>query len=152
MGKSLVVFAFAAALLTASPVLAADTVETVLANSLGQCFVLKTNGEDRLAAARWIAVIIASTDKVKDTVTVSAQAKDQLDRKMAEIFTRLMTVDCVKESKAMAKLRSADGFRRAGEALGRIAMMELLSGPGQAEALGGYLRHLNPDDFRILGQ
>jgi len=152
MRKSLLACVLGAGLLASVPAHAADADEATLADNLGQCFIMKTNGEDRLAAARWIAAIMASTDKVKDTVTVSPQVKDQLDRKMAQTFTRLMTVDCVEQSKALAKMHSTAGFQRAGEALGRIAMQELLSGPGQTEALSGYLHYLNPADFSNLAK
>lgn len=125
--------------------------EQALAAQLGQCIALKSTGEDRLAAARWFAAALASAPAIKDMATIDAAKKDAADAKIAQVFTRLLMVDCVEQAKPLYKARSSAGFRTGGEVLGKLAMQELLGDPVQAQAMmGGYLSHIRPQDFTAL--
>jgi hypothetical protein len=125
--------------------------EQALASELGQCIALKSTGEDRLAAARWFAAALASAPAIRDIATIDAAKKDLADTKIAQVVTRLLTIDCVVQSKPLYKARSSAGFRAAGEVLGKLAMQELLGDPVQAQAMmGGYLSHIRPEDFSPL--
>jgi hypothetical protein len=120
------------------------------AKALGDCMVLKTTGADRLLAARWILVVLASGPQAKDLVTVAPGKKEELDKGMAALFTRLMVNDCANQSRALFGTGDLSGFRIAGGALGRVAMQELLANPQAEAALSEYTKYLNRDDFKSV--
>ena len=119
---------------------------------LGQCFVNKTTGEDRIAVARWLLAAMGSAPKMADVTRVDPARKVAVDKAMAVIFTRLITKDCAAEARPLLKAKSDTAFRAAGEALGRIAMTELLSDPKAAQGVGSYTEYLNEADFADLAK
>lgn len=125
--------------------------EQTYATQLSQCFALKSTGEDRLALARWFAAALASAPQLAGVAQVDKASKDALDRQVAGLFTRLMVKDCAEFSRPLSRARSAQGFRAAGETLGRLAVEELLNDPKAAAAtLGGYLSYIREEDFAAL--
>ena len=137
---------------TSVPALAADTTPTAAelsaqANALGQCFVAKSTGADRLAVARWMLAGLASAPTMVDVAKVNPVRKVQADKDMAAIFTRLMTVDCATEARPLFLAKSKAAFETAGGALGGIAMKELLSDPRAAQGLADYVQYLDQSAF-----
>lgn len=120
------------------------------ARVLGQCFVMKSTGQDRLTVARWMLTSMASAPQMSNSVTVDASRKTDYDLAMANLFTRLMTVDCLEEARPLFVARSQAGFETAGEALGRIAMQELLTNKEAEASLGAYTKYLKEEDFAAL--
>jgi hypothetical protein len=120
------------------------------ANTLGKCVVLKSTGEDRITFARWMVVAMASSPQMASVVTASATAKDDLDRKVAGLFTRLFAVDCVAEAKPVFATNNSAGMQLAGEAFGRIAIQELLGNREANAAMGSFTKYLKEEDFKIL--
>ncbi|MFM5924613.1 MAG: hypothetical protein ACKOPG_10570 [Novosphingobium sp.] len=118
-----------------------------LADALGKCMVAKSTGEDRLVVVRWTLTSIASSPQAADVVSVRPGKKDESDRKIAALFTRLMTVDCRAETTALMATRDSSAFGRASGPLGRVAIQELLTDPTAAAAMGAFVRYLNPSDF-----
>lgn len=126
--------------------------EAQLAEALGQCFVMQTNGHDRLAVARWMLGSLASAPQMAEVTRVDSAKKVELDQGMAKLFTRLMTQDCAALSRPLFKAKSEAGFTTAGEVLGKIAMQELLGNPEASAALGSYANYLDDSDFKKLAE
>lgn len=117
---------------------------------LGQCMTAKSTGDDRINLARWFLTAIGSAPQLKSVVTVTPEAKETQDRAVAALFTRLLTVACLDEAKAVAASSGSAGFRVAGEALGRIAMRELLSNPEAEASMGRFADYVVQGDFDKL--
>ena len=138
--------------LSGAPAFAADATAVNSAvpeqtNALGRCFVNKTTGEDRIAVARWMLGAMASAPKMADLSKVDAALKVTLDKGMAGIFTRLITVDCVSEARPLLQAKNNAAFETAGEALGEIAIQELLADPRAMEGLSSYVKYLDQNAF-----
>lgn len=119
------------------------------AQALGECMVLRSTGADRLTVARWFVAAIASAPQTAGVATLTPGRKVELDKGMAALFTRLMAVDCAKEARPLFAAQNAgESFRVAGEALGRVAISELLSNPQANAALGAYTQYLKKEDFK----
>ena len=83
-------------------------------------------------------------------VKVDAAQKDQLDRQIAVIWTRLITVDCLEEARALGSKNLGAGMRAAGEALGTTAVAELLGNKEAEGAMGTFGQYLHDEDFKAL--
>lgn len=152
--KTFVVVAASAGLILANIAAAQTTLspeqEQAYTVKLRDCFTAQTTGADRTTFARWFVAILASAPKVQGVATVEPGVKDQLDRQVAAIFTRIITKDCVAESRPLWKARSNAAFRVAGEALGRLAMQEVTADADGRMIFAGYASHINPADFAAL--
>ncbi|GGN45470.1 hypothetical protein GCM10011349_11570 [Novosphingobium indicum] len=125
--------------------------EQDLSSKLGQCFALKSTGEDRLTLAGWFVAALASAPQIAGVAKVESATKDKFDRQVAALFTRLMTKDCVEYARPLFRARSNAGVRAAGETLGRLAMQELMGDPNAAaQMMGGYLSYLHEEDFAAV--
>lgn len=152
--KSLVYFAASASLLLANIASAQSTLspeqEQAFTVKLRDCFAAQTTGADRTTFARWFVAILASAPKVQGVARVKPGVKDQLDRQVAAIFTRVITKDCAAESRPLWKVRSDAAFRVAAETFGRLAMQEVSSDPEGQKIFAGYASYIKPADFSVL--
>ena len=152
--KSFVFFAASAGLVFAniaaaqSPLTPAQ--EEAYTIKLRDCFTAQTTGADRTTFARWFVAILASAPKVQGVATVEPGVKDQLDRQVAAIFTRIITKDCVAESRLLWQAHSNAAFGVAGESLGRLAMQEVTSDVDGRKIFAGYVSYIKPADFAVL--
>lgn len=120
--------------------------------ALGQCFVLKTTGADRLLVARWLAGAMGMGDATRDLVTVDETAKLATDKAMAALFTRLFTKDCAEQAAPLVKAQNQSGMEAAGGMLGEMAMRELMSDPKVSASTFAYLQFIDPAKFAALAE
>lgn len=141
-----------AAIAVAAPAPGAAQTGEPLGERLGRCLALKSTGADRLAVARWLLGVLASAPQAADVTTLQPGKKDASDRAMAAVFTHLIVTDCAAEAKAVFAIPGGGqaGFQVAGEALGRVAMNELMTSPETQKAIASYTRYLKQEDFKPL--
>lgn len=113
---------------------------------------MKTTGQDRILVARWMIAAIGSAPQLGDIVKVDTVKKDQTDQAMAQLFTRLIKEDCAEHSVPMLKSKDKDGFGTGGEALGKIAMQELLGNKTASASLMAFARYIDEADFATMRQ
>jgi hypothetical protein len=117
--------------------------------SLSDCLVSKSTGGDRIALARWIGVGIFASPKLQDLGTVNAEKKVEVDKAAAVIFTRLITKDCLLETKSLMTQKQASP-QEAFKAIGEVAMTELMTDKGTLDSIGAFAKYLNDADFKNL--
>ena len=119
---------------------------------LGECIARSTTGADRILTARWFAASLGSAPQVSDVVTVDAEVRDQTNREMAALFTRLFTEDCAEFSGPLMRSNDMGGIQAAGGRLGQIAMQELMSDPQVMAVMMGYIAYVDQSAFDKLAQ
>lgn len=130
----------------ATPARADDEIET-----LKQCVRLSTTGKDRITAARWLLVSLASAPQIKDLTTIDPVQKVQLDKDMAKLFTRLFTVDCLEEARPIfIEPGHSKDVEEVGGVLGEMAMQELLGNKDAVAAVSAYANYLDPKAFDVF--
>lgn len=92
---------------------------------------------------RWMATAVLAAPQLSDMASVPQSTRDKADQGAAAVWMRLLTVECLQETKVVMKEDSATGFRVAGEALGRVAMQELMTNTQTQQALSGFTRYLD---------
>jgi len=154
MSKSILAAACAAAVAIMPTTVSGQTTKDSNADALalGKCFVGKSSAEDRKLIAKWMGASIAMSPNMQDVVTIDEDAKDRIDRRMAETFTRLMSDDCRTEMTVLIKKNDAMGIQAASAMLGQMAMQELLRDPATMQALIAYARHMDPAMMRKLAE
>jgi hypothetical protein len=150
--KTLRTFSLAMSLLAGLMALPATPAQAAEADvrALQECIRQSTSGRDRITSARWLVSALGSAPQLRDVARIDPDVKRDLDREMAQLFTRLMTVDCLNEAKPVWTSRDPAEMQAAGGSLGEIAMQELFTNPETASAVSAYAQFLNEEDFAAL--
>lgn len=123
-----------------------------LGKRLGECFALKSTGQDRIDLMRWLMVSWAASPRVQDVVKVNPEARVETDKTMARLVMRLLTVDCVEQAKPVLKAKDQDGMRAAFGAFGEIASAEIGGDKRVDDALGAFGTLLDDKALEQLGK
>ncbi len=121
---------------------------TPTSDALGECLVDKTNGHDRKLLARWIFVTMAAHPELRDMFVMTPQTRDAANQETANLFTRLVTADCLKETRSAVEKDGALAMKLAFSKLGEVAMQELMTNPAVQASFGGLDRYMDRDKLR----
>jgi hypothetical protein len=116
-------------------------------DALSTCVADNTTGKDRKDLAQWVFVTMSAHPEIQPLSHVTDANRDELDRKLAALATRLVTESCLAEAKAAIKSEGPDSFKVAFAALGQLAMRELMTNPSVSEAFGRYVKYLDNAKF-----
>lgn len=106
----------------------------IFTDDLSRCFVSKTSDTDRTALMRWMFSAMATDPALADLSQVNQAKRDLINKTAADLYSRLIFVDCRREAIAALKNEGAHALGEAGQVLGSTAARGLLNSPqGQAE-------------------
>ena len=136
---------FGALVLCFAASLAVPAQATPTTDALGSCLVDRTTGHDRKVLARWFVATMSLHPELHDVVVMSAEAREAANQETANLFFRLVTVDCVNETRAAFKTDGAPAMRAAFSKLGEVAMQELMTNAAVQAGLNGLDRYVDRD-------
>jgi hypothetical protein len=113
------------------------------------CMTDNTTGKDRKDMARWIFVGMSVHPEIQILSNVTEKDRDEFDRKLAAIVTRLLTENCKAQAKnALEKEADEAPVKAAFSVMGKLAMQELMSDPKVQTAFTGFAKYLDTDKFK----
>ena len=111
---------------------------------LSQCLAETTSGKDRKDLARWVFFAMAAHPEIKDFTSPSAaSAEEETHKVMADLFTRLLSESCLKQTQAAFKEGGASAIGVAFQTLGQLAMQELMSNPAVNASMSKFEKQLD---------
>lgn len=112
---------------------------------MGTCLSENTTGKERKELARWIFVAMSSHPELRPLSQVTPEERRRLDEYLAALFTRLLTKDCLEQTRAAMRESGggAQTFTQAGEILGRVAMQEMMADPAVPQSVQAYTKFLD---------
>lgn len=115
------------------------------ADALKRCLADNTSGKDRKDLAKWVFFAMAAHPEMKQYLDANlAAAADESSKTMAALTTRLLTDSCANEVKAAMKTgQGAQAVSLAFEALGKLAMNELMTDKAVQDAMGSFARYVD---------
>ena len=117
-------------------------------NALISCMTDNTTGKDRKDMARWIFVGMSVHPEIKSLSNVTKSDRDQMDRTIAVMVTRLLTENCQKEAKlALEKEADQSPIKASFEIIGRLAMQELLTDSGVQSVFTNFAKYIDMKKF-----
>lgn len=140
--KSVLAGCFIAAATLSAPVLASDT-----AAALGSCLGDHTTGKDRKDLAQWVFAAMAAHPEIKPLSNVTEANREEMDRSMAALATRLLTENCRTEAKAAISTGGSAAIEAAFEVLGQLAMQEIMSDASVNASITRYGKYLDNAKF-----
>jgi hypothetical protein len=138
------------AVLSSQAATAAPSTQKASEQSISQCVAMRTTGEDRILTARWLFAVMSKSPQMTDLSAVTAQRTLEIDKDFARLMARIVTKDCIDQVRPLAASDLNNAFEQVGEALGIIAMAELMAGKEVDKSLGAYAKYLSEDDFKPL--
>lgn len=114
----------------------------VFTDDLSRCIVEKSSDADKVQLGRWMFAAMSRDPSLTKMANITQQERDTLNKATANLFSRLLLVDCRTQTVAALKNEGTDAFGQAGRALGGAAARKLMSSPeGEAELskLGDYV-------------
>lgn len=106
----------------------------VFTDDLARCLVGKTSESDRTILMRWMFAAMSMSPAIADLAQVNQAKLDVINKKAADLYSRLLLVDCRKETVAALKNEGAQSLGEAGQVLGATAARGLMNSPeGRAE-------------------
>lgn len=116
------------------------------------CLTDNTNGRDRKLLARWIFLAMAAHPELKTLSAASTQEREDTSRGFAGLVTRLLTIDCKAQVRAVITGNGNDAtaaLKIAFSHLGEVAMQELMGDHDVEAATSQFARFLDEDKLRL---
>lgn len=135
--------AIAALACNAKPVIAATATET-----LTNCVAESTSGKDRKELGQWFFVAMSAHPDIRPLSNITEAKREELDKKMAVLVTKLMTEDCIAETRAAAA--DVNAIETAFGTLGRLASQELMTNPEVNASFFRYMNYIDKAKFDAL--
>ena len=121
---------------------------TEYSDALSSCLADSTNGKDRKALVRWSFIAMAAHPDIRPMAAITNTTQDDVNKEMANLFTRLLTQNCVKELQASLKHDGSQLLTQSMESLGRVAMQEIMSHPAVNSSISGFENYIDQEKLR----
>lgn len=144
MPKRFLLAAFLAA--CASP---AVSMASPLVEATKTCLTDYTSGKDRKLLARWIFLSMSAHPEIASLSAATLEQREETSKAFAALITRLLTVDCATQARAMVAEGGIDSIKPAFQHLGEVAMIELMGQPNVSAAISGFEQYM---DTEALGR
>jgi hypothetical protein len=115
----------------------------VYADDLSKCLVNSSSDADRVVLAQWIFGAMAAAPQIKAYSAVTPQQKELFDRRIADVFGRLLLVDCRKETVAALKNEGVSVMETSFGVLGQVATRTLFADPATSAAVSKFSDYLD---------
>ncbi len=120
------------------------------ADALGNCLSDNTTGKERKDMARWVFVGMSAHPDIQNLSRVTEANRDELDRTMASILTRLLSENCSAQARSAMEKEGPASFQAAFSAMGRLAMQELMSNPDVNFSFNRYAKYLDKNKINSV--
>lgn len=131
------------AIIIGSATLASSAIAGPATEALGTCLSDNTTGKERKDLAKWVFIGMSAHPDMQGLSNITDANREDADRMLASIVTRLMTENCRSQAKAAMEKEGAASFQSAFAAIGKLAMQELMSDPKVHASFTNYSKYLD---------
>lgn len=97
--------------------------------------------------ARWTFAAMASHPEIKALSNVTQAKKDEIDKSTAILITKLLTENCLLQTRSAMEKDGGGALKVAFGVLGRLAMQELISNPNVNASLSDFGKYIDEKKF-----
>lgn len=117
---------FGAAMVVVAALSAPAALAGPFSDELSRCIVGKTSAADKIILARWFTVVYAAHPSLYGVIAVDPSQLESIDRDLAALFMRLITVDCLSEARMAISTEGNSAIEASFNVLGQAAALELV--------------------------
>lgn len=122
----------------------------VYANELSKCLVESTSARDKMVLIQWTFSSLSHHPNIKQISSVSKTQSEQINRKIANLFTRLLTESCSSETRKALKFEGHLALEKSFGFLGKTAGKELVSNPKVEKGFSNFMKYIDESKFEHL--
>lgn len=116
------------------------------------CLTDSMTGKERKSLAKWIFFSFSVHPEISDYFKVPNETKDDTNRFVGELITRLLTEDCPDLAKAAIEKRGSIALKKAFGLVGKVAMQELTRNERVEESMTEFGKYVDKEKLRALNQ
>lgn len=112
-------------------------------DQLSECLVKATTASDKTAVLQWTYVALSAHPDLQVFSNVTAEQKNQLDQKFAQVLQRVIVDQCLAQTKVVIQSDGVQAVAQSFQELGRQAGEDILKDPAVRQQLQGTLRYID---------
>lgn len=121
-------------------------------DEMARCLVSSTNNRDRNKLIKWIFRVYGDHPEVSYMVDLSDREKNIIDKDVADIFTRLLSEDCIDETKKAKKYEGDNALVTAFEVLGKVAANGISKNPNVERSISKFTKLIDNKKVDYLNE
>tara|TARA_B100001057_G_C22323322_1_gene746608 strand:+ start:74 stop:526 length:453 start_codon:yes stop_codon:yes gene_type:complete len=121
------------------------------ADEMAKCLVTSTSSRDRNKLLKWMFKIYSDHPEVSYMVDLSDREKKVIDKDVADLFTRLLSEDCLDESKKAQKYEGNTVFSNSFQILGQVASQGFMGNPDVQRSMKKVYELMDYEKLNYLG-
>jgi hypothetical protein len=122
----------------------------VYTDDMTKCLVKAMSPQDQSTLIQWTFSAMALHPDVHPYANITDEQRKALDQKAANLFQRMMTVDCRKEVVDAVKYEGTGSFEDAFAAMGEAAMRGLMNEPQVSKGMEGFVEYFDKTRMEAL--
>jgi len=119
-------------------------------NKFSSCLAQNTTERDRIILVRWLFTVIAEHSSLTSEFEISKDQKIKNDRAAADYVEYILGSVCLKETQNVLKYEGEEGFLKAFENIGELAMLTIMEDKKVLSAMERYTQYLDKELFDKL--
>ena len=119
-------------------------------DDMSRCLVLASSSKDNILLGRWLVRVYGEHGGSKDLTTLSNSKKEQIDKDVARLFTRLLSEDCKEETKKALRFEGEEVMFNAFRVLGEVAGKELIEDKNVSKAINKFTEYVDYEKLKYF--
>ena len=124
----------------------------VYGDDLGKCLVRSATPADQTAFVAWAFSAMSAHPAVRQYSNFTDAQRTELNKRVGQLYERLLTVDCRKETIAALKYEGANSMEQSFSVLGQVAFRGLMTDPAVMKVMGGLTDGVDQKKIEALGR
>ena len=121
-------------------------------DEMAKCLVTSTNKRDKIKLIKWIFRVYGDHPEVSYMVDLSDREKEVIDKDVANIFTRLLSEDCIDETKKALDYEGDNVMFNAFQILGQTAAQGFNNNPDVMKSINKFVELIDYEKLDYLGK
>ncbi len=121
-------------------------------DDMAKCLVTSTNKRDRTKLIKWIFRVYGDHPEVTNMIDLSDREKNVIDKDVANIFTRLLSEDCIDETKKALDYEGDNVMYNAFQILGQTAAQGFNNNPDVMKSINKFVELIDYEKLDYLGK
>lgn len=121
-------------------------------DDLSKCLVRSSSADDQALLVDWIFVAVSANPSVQPYAKVTDAQRDEVNRRGANLFERLLTADCRNETVAALKYEGPGAMGASFAVLGQVAMRRLMSDDKVQQSISALGRDIDQSKMKALAK
>ena len=121
-------------------------------DEMAKCLVTSTNKRDKTKLVKWIFRVYGDHPEVTYLLDLSDREKMVIDKDVANIFTRLLSEDCIDETKEALDYEGESVMFNAFRILGNVAAQGIVDNPEVKKSINKFVELIDYEKLDYLGK